>query len=175
MFTLCIHLIHLICVGFNLGELINLLENSFILSVFIHCSFTAHAAQAGQSLALLTKDDILKNVSMLLFFTPLTNKNKMSSFVFCRRKKVIQVCGTPWGWVIDFIDESNTAQRMSNRLVLTNTISAQIVNLVDLKVTTTTSYSQCFIFILPPPTKNTWLFLHTFKFTSGMSFLPTDT
>lgn len=42
------------------------------------------------------------------------------------------------------------------RLSLTNTtnnISAQIVNLVDLRVRTTSSYSQCFIFILPPPTK----------------------
>jgi len=37
-------------------------------------------------------------------------------------------------------------------------ISAQMVNLVDRKVTTAISYAQCFIFILPPPSINNWTF-----------------
>lgn len=63
-------LIYLICVGYNLGKLINLLENSLILSVFIQC---CALAQAGQSLALLTKDKNIFNMNFILPHADLQN------------------------------------------------------------------------------------------------------
>lgn len=62
--------------------------------------------------------------------------------------------------------------RNNNRDAITHTtynISAKIVNLVDLRVTTATSYSQCFIFILPPPSINTCGFTHLTSLVACLS------